>query len=275
MSLIAASVRTSTVRSLYSPRLCCILQVNVVCSRRLLGVSHSPVLNRANQRRWYVARNAMTFHVPHEQTPWWLTWLHYGIFAVGSLIPISGWLIFNDTVPISGRRRVMFVPSAVDHSYAAAHLEEVEKAGGVASPDDPRSRTVNNIGARIAIAISALESEGRVIDDRSDLTASNNKKPLLTSASAVTALASAGQSWNWQFRVVDNPINNAYCVPGGTVVVYDGLLKHIDAEVEAGNLLSREDALATVIAHEVWLTDTSTLCGCMTLTSHTQSLFFK
>lgn len=51
----------------------------------------------------------------------------------------------------------------------------------------------------------------------------------------------AASSFNWQVSVVDNPQINAFCLPGGKIVVYTGILPV--AESEAG--------LATVISHEV------------------------
>eukprot|EP00292_Cryptomonas_paramecium_P023215 CAMPEP_0113661512 /NCGR_PEP_ID=MMETSP0038_2-20120614/10_1 /TAXON_ID=2898 /ORGANISM="Cryptomonas paramecium" /LENGTH=195 /DNA_ID=CAMNT_0000576201 /DNA_START=226 /DNA_END=810 /DNA_ORIENTATION=+ /assembly_acc=CAM_ASM_000170 len=45
----------------------------------------------------------------------------------------------------------------------------------------------------------------------------------------------------WEFKVVDSPMINAACLPGGKVVVFNGLLQLLNY---------REDALAVVLAHE-------------------------
>jgi metalloendopeptidase OMA1, mitochondrial len=47
---------------------------------------------------------------------------------------------------------------------------------------------------------------------------------------------------NWEFLVVDGPIN-AVCYPGGMIIVFTGLLKHCRSDAE----------LATVIGHEVFV----------------------
>ncbi|MGH2764578.1 MAG: M48 family metallopeptidase [Actinomycetota bacterium] len=47
--------------------------------------------------------------------------------------------------------------------------------------------------------------------------------------------------FEWEFTVIDDPQINAFCLPGGKIVVYTGVLSV--AETEAG--------LATVIGHEV------------------------
>ncbi len=45
----------------------------------------------------------------------------------------------------------------------------------------------------------------------------------------------------WEFNVVDDPTVNAFCMPGGKVVVYTGILK----------VTQNEDALAVVMGHEI------------------------
>lgn len=45
----------------------------------------------------------------------------------------------------------------------------------------------------------------------------------------------------WEFNVVDDPTVNAFCMPGGKVVIYTGILK----------VTQNEDALAVVMGHEI------------------------
>ncbi|MCS6929194.1 MAG: M48 family metallopeptidase [Saprospiraceae bacterium] len=49
------------------------------------------------------------------------------------------------------------------------------------------------------------------------------------------------RNFAWEFNVVDNPAANAFCMPGGKVVVFTGILK----------ITQNEDALAVVMGHEV------------------------
>jgi predicted Zn-dependent protease len=51
----------------------------------------------------------------------------------------------------------------------------------------------------------------------------------------------AGRSFDWRVSVVRSPQANAFCLPGGKIVVYTGILPA--AETEAG--------LATVMGHEM------------------------
>ncbi len=48
-------------------------------------------------------------------------------------------------------------------------------------------------------------------------------------------------NYNWEFNLVDNNEINAWCMPGGKVVVYTGLLK----------ITQNETALAIVLGHEI------------------------
>lgn len=45
----------------------------------------------------------------------------------------------------------------------------------------------------------------------------------------------------WEFNVIDDPTVNAFCMPGGKVIVYTGILK----------VTQNEDALAVVMGHEI------------------------
>lgn len=49
------------------------------------------------------------------------------------------------------------------------------------------------------------------------------------------------QGYKWEFNVVDDPTVNAWCMPGGKVVVYTGLLP----------VTQNETALAVVMGHEI------------------------
>ena len=46
---------------------------------------------------------------------------------------------------------------------------------------------------------------------------------------------------NWEVLVVDEPVVNAFCLPGGKIVVFTGLLEHFRSDAE----------IATIIGHEV------------------------
>ena len=49
------------------------------------------------------------------------------------------------------------------------------------------------------------------------------------------------RNFSWEFNLVKDNQVNAFCMPGGKIVVYEGLM----------NLVSSDDELAVVIGHEV------------------------
>ena len=55
------------------------------------------------------------------------------------------------------------------------------------------------------------------------------------------AVAANQPNYKWEFNLVEDNQANAFCLPGGKVVVYTGILKYA----------KNDDQLATVISHEV------------------------
>lgn len=49
------------------------------------------------------------------------------------------------------------------------------------------------------------------------------------------------QNFKWEFNVVDQDVINAFCMPGGKVVIYTGIMK----------VAQNEDGLAVVMGHEI------------------------
>lgn len=53
--------------------------------------------------------------------------------------------------------------------------------------------------------------------------------------------AASGENFNWEYILIENPEPNAWCMPGGKIAVYTGILP----------VLKTEGALAAVLGHEV------------------------
>jgi predicted Zn-dependent protease len=90
-------------------------------------------------------------------------------------------------------------------------------------------------------------SQNHVVNNTSDRDADMVKRVGQRIAAAITkyyndkGLSAELAGYNWEFNLVDNKEVNAWCMPGGKVVVYTGLLP----------VTQNEAALAIVMGHEI------------------------
>lgn len=118
------------------------------------------------------------------------------------------------TVAISGRNRIDLVPDAqVLSTSFAQYAEFISKAPK--SKDAKQTQRVIEIGQRIAKATDTyLRSIGMGAD---------------------------ADNFRWEFNLIADRQANAFCMPGGKIVVYEGILP----------VAKTDGQLATVISHEV------------------------
>jgi Zn-dependent protease with chaperone function len=57
-----------------------------------------------------------------------------------------------------------------------------------------------------------------------------------------TRFNAASRQWDWEINVIDAPMINAFCMPGGKMMVFDGLIDRLKLS---------DDELAAVIGHEI------------------------
>ena len=107
------------------------------------------------------------------------------------------------TTPVTDRKQVVFMSTHEENAVGAKGYHEFLQTAKI-STDKVQTARVKRIGERIA-------------------------------------KAAARPDFNWEFNLIDNPQVNAWCMPGGKVVVYTGILK----------MAKNDDQLATVMAHEV------------------------
>jgi predicted Zn-dependent protease len=118
------------------------------------------------------------------------------------------------SVPITGRRQVMLVS---EQEVLSASLTQYNAFIGAAKKSTNTAQTaqVVRVGKKIAAATEAyLKTNG---------------------------LASETANFSWEFNLVSDPQVNAFCMPGGKIVVYEGLMK----------IITSDDELAVVMGHEV------------------------
>ena len=111
------------------------------------------------------------------------------------------------------RKQQMLVPAeTIEEGAAQAYEAELKAARdkGVLNTDKAQLARVTTIARRIVAATPSFRADA------------------------------AG--WNWQFNVQKTKDLNAYCMPGGRIMVYSGLIEELDLT---------DAELATVMAHEV------------------------
>ena len=107
------------------------------------------------------------------------------------------------TVPHTGRSQLLLIPEGTEVSMGLDSYQEVLKKAKVST--DPRlNEQVTRVGRRIA------EATGR-------------------------------SDYQWEFKVIDDGKANAFCLPGGKVAVYTGILP----------VTRDDDGLAAVLGHEI------------------------
>lgn len=118
------------------------------------------------------------------------------------------------SVPLTGRKQVLLVSDQeVLSSSLTQYNDYIQKAPR--SFDKKKSAMVTRVGKRIAAATEQyLKANG---------------------------MADEVKNFAWEFNLVKDKQVNAFCMPGGKIVVYEGLLP----------LVASDDELAVVVGHEV------------------------
>ncbi|QJW89694.1 M48 family metallopeptidase [Spirosoma taeanense] len=116
-------------------------------------------------------------------------------------------------VPLTNRRQLLLVPNDQILALSSQQYKQFLDTSQVVRSGD--AEMVRRVGTRIRQAVEQY------------LNANN--------------LGSRLEGFNWEYNLVQSPQVNAWCMPGGKIVVYSGILPY--TQNEAG--------LATVMGHEV------------------------
>ena len=119
------------------------------------------------------------------------------------------------TVPVTGRKQLNLVPNSMIQAMAFTEYDSVVKASPTLSQYDQRAQMVTRVGSRIQRAVENYMQQN------------NMSKEL--------------KNFQWEYNTINDNIINAWCMPGGKVVVYTGLLP----------VTQNETALAVVMGHEI------------------------
>jgi predicted Zn-dependent protease len=118
------------------------------------------------------------------------------------------------SVPITGRKQLSLVPESEMQSMSYQQYDQFLKENKL-SHDQQATAMVRRVGHRIEGAVETYMS-------------THNMKDQLA-------------GYKWEFNLVENKEVNAWCMPGGKVVVYTGILP----------LTQDENGLAVVLGHEI------------------------
>ena len=117
---------------------------------------------------------------------------------------------------LTNRRQFNIIPRAELEAQALTEYKSfLSTAKVVGTTGSKDAEMVKRVGTRIAAAITKYYTE--------------------------IGKADALAGYNWEFNLVNDPQVNAWCMPGGKVVVYSGLLA----------VTQNEAALAVVMGHEI------------------------
>jgi predicted Zn-dependent protease len=118
------------------------------------------------------------------------------------------------TVPLTGRRQLDFIPAETMLSMSYQQYDDFLKSNKL-STNQAQIQMVETVGQRIQKAVEKYMAE-------------NN-------------LSGRLKDYKWEFTVVESETVNAWCMPGGKVVVYTGIFP----------VAQDDKGLAVVLAHEI------------------------
>lgn len=119
------------------------------------------------------------------------------------------------TNSITGRSQLNLVSDTDLNAMALVQYKEFLITNAVLPNNNSNTEMVKRVGSRIAIAVKQYYKD--------------------------KGFPNALDNYNWEFNLVNNKEVNAWCMPGGKVVVYTGLLP----------VTQNETALAIVMGHEI------------------------
>lgn len=132
-----------------------------------------------------------------------------GIFTMALLLSSCG-----NSVPVTGRKQMLLVSDSEVLSLSLQEYDQFMKTAPK-STDKTDAAMVKKVGQNIASAVdSYLRANG---------------------------LQSMADNFAWEFNLVNSAEVNAFCMPGGKIVVYEGILP----------ITQNETGLAVVLGHEV------------------------
>ena len=131
-----------------------------------------------------------------------------------SLSVVLLFLLSCSTVPITGRKRINVVSDAQILPASFAQYEGFLKEHKLSS-NAKKSNEIQNVGINISKAVDKFMRANNMVSE--------------------------ANSYRWEFNLIEDQTVNAWCMPGGKVVFYTGILP----------ICANTDGVAAVMGHEV------------------------
>jgi predicted Zn-dependent protease len=135
-----------------------------------------------------------------------------GHFAV--IIVVILFIFSCSTVPLTGRKQLSLIPDTEMYSMSYQQYDQFIKENKL-SQDAQKTKLVKDVGKHIQGAVEQFMNQND--------------------------LGSRLLDYRWEFNLVESEEVNAWCMPGGKVVVYTGILA----------ITQNEAGLAVVMGHEI------------------------
>lgn len=131
-----------------------------------------------------------------------------------SALLIFFFVLSCNRVPVTGRNQVILIPDNEMHAMSFESYDEFLSSAKL-SDDKEKTQMIKNVGSRIQKAVEAYMNEN--------------------------GLSKQIAGFEWEFNLVEDEQLNAWCMPGGKVVFYTGILP----------VCQDETGIAVVMGHEV------------------------
>ncbi|MEO7982788.1 MAG: M48 family metallopeptidase [Bacteroidota bacterium] len=138
------------------------------------------------------------------------------IQKISSFFILTSFLVACSKNAVTGRSQFKLLPESELQTMATSEYQTFLSTNKVVSSSNNRdAEMVKRVGQRITKAVTDYYAQKGISNELA--------------------------GYNWQYNLVDNNEVNAWCMPGGKIVVYTGLLPYTQNEA----------ALAIVMGHEV------------------------
>lgn len=134
----------------------------------------------------------------------------FKLFPIFSVVVMTG----CSTVPLTGRKQLTLVPAAQIRQSSFQSYGEVLKESKL-SEDAEQTAMIKRVGERISVAVDRYMREN--------------------------GMGESIDGFAWEFNLIEDDVPNAWCMPGGKVAFYTGILPFTQDET----------GVAVVMGHEI------------------------